>query len=495
MPDLYHYQVNISAYLLSAFGFLYSHAYAQNQSSVWALGDSILLEIGSSGFEFSRYIPFYAQEGVTSICDTGGNLLFYASNTTAYNRNDDSLLNGHSLAPGSNTVVQGCMAVPIPSDPHRFYFMSLGYESSDEAYLYASIIDLTLDGGKGGVVPGMKAIRLSDRKLGEQLHIVRHGNGVDWWVLVRPVRPDSVGRTQGFMLFKLTNDSILGPYLQDIGQSSGVVLGELTASPDGSKLVLSSFNSNLIQVFNFDRCTGIISEDALIYDPLGGGYFGVAFGPDSKNIYGVRGEVRIVNQFFKTEDGYGINEIMRYGAVIGRTLSTPESGPDGRIYIASADRGAGPDTTTYYLGVVRDPTQEGLACMYDTFGVWLGGASNQSIAIPNQPNYELGVLEGSPCDPSVSSMSTLIGTSETWSVFPNPLQERICVQSTTGSHPDKLALFDVAGRLVWEEEVFDSFGGATYCYDVPASLAPGSYSLRIQWGKMAHMRHVEVAGR
>lgn len=469
-------------------------ANAQNRKDFWALGDSILVRMGTDGFEFSRTIPFYGYQGVTSISDTLGNLLYYANSTTAFNRFDDTLQNGQDLTEGFPNMVQGCITIPVPGTTDRYYLFTLEHNGGARNSLLVSGIDMGLDGGRGGVMPGLKA-KLLVNNIGEMLHAVRHGNGQDWWVFVCPLKPDSTSRSQGIVRFQVTEDSIIGPVFQDVGKSNGA-FGEMVISPDGEQLAICSYTTSLIQIFRLDRCSGLLSEGMAIYDKLGGeSYIGIAFGPQSRVLYGVRADPRVINQFFPNGKGYDQNEIVRYGTKANHFLGPPELGPDGKIYVASFSIGVEPDTTTYYLGVVREPVMEGLYCAFDTFGVWLGGIHNESTAIPNQPNYELGILEGSPCDPSVSSMSTLIGTSETWSVFPNPLQDRVCLESNNGSHPDKISLFDVAGRLVWEEETFDSFGGATYCYDVPPSLAPGSYSLRIQWGKGAYRRHVEVTGR
>jgi len=484
--------MNIRALLLTVFVLLHLQGTAQTRNDVWALGDSILLEMGPEGFEFSRTIPFYAEEGVTSICDTVGKLLFYASNTTAYNRFDDTLLNGGELTIGPTTLVQGCMTVPVPTVPEHYYLFTLEKGIGSRNSLFVSRIDMGMDGGKGGVLPGFKSRLLTDN-VGEMLQIVRHGNGQDWWVLVRPLKVDSISRTQGFLRFWATSDSIVGPWFQDIGRSNGT-MGEIAVAPDGSKLATCASSSNLIQVFSFDRCLGIVNEEKLIYDSMGNDYFGVVFGPESKVIYGIRGAPRVVNQFFPREGGYNQHEIVRYGTILSQFLGPPELGPDGRIYIANATFGAQEDTSTKYLGTIREPVLEGAACEYDTFGVWLGGAFYQSYALPNQVNFNLGVLEGSPCDTTVASIPPMVESSEAWSAYPNPFQDRICLESLRSAQPDQVALFDIAGRLVWEQTSSASTTGTTHCYTVSQTLATGTYTLHIQTGNTAEVLRVEAAG-
>jgi hypothetical protein len=434
--------------------------------------------MGPTGFEFSRTIPFFAPEGVASICDTIGNLLYYANSATAFNRLDDTLLNGGAITSSSTTLVQGCVTVPVPGSSSKYYVFSLEKDAGPRNSLFVSVLDMDLDGGFGGIIPGYKS-KLLAKNIGEMLHVVRHGNGQDWWVLARPLKPDSISRTKGILRFQATSDSIRGPWFQDFGKSNGT-WGELVASPDGRYLALCTYATSLIQVFSFDRCSGLLSNEKLIYDALAGqGYYGIAFGPQSKVLYGVRSDPRIVNQFFPTAEGYDQHEIVRYGTMVNHFLSPPELGPDGRIYVSSMSRGVPPDTTTFYLGVVHEPTLEAAACDYDTFGVWLGGAHNESAGIPNQPNFDLGILEGSPCDTSSTAIPNWSMNAEHWSVYPNPAMDRFCLVREGEAQPASVVLYNAQGREVWQAQDATSTYGNRHCYTLSEALPPDSYLLRV----------------
>ena len=85
-----------------------------------------------------------------------------------------------------------------------------------------------------------------------------------------------------------------------------------------------------------------------------------------------------------------------------------ELGPDGKIY-HSIDW-AGPDTCYDYLycfgnfnttnsnlSVINYPDSLGTACDYQPFSFYLGG-HKAYFGLPNNHNYELDTLHGSPCD-------------------------------------------------------------------------------------------------
>ncbi|MBK7888294.1 MAG: hypothetical protein IPJ86_13715 [Bacteroidetes bacterium] len=83
-----------------------------------------------------------------------------------------------------------------------------------------------------------------------------------------------------------------------------------------------------------------------------------------------------------------------------------ELAPDGKIYISSSYFGLGsgwpyPPTCWNFinenLSVINQPDSLGLACDFQPFGFYLGGARTY-YGLPNNPDYELGAWVGSPCD-------------------------------------------------------------------------------------------------
>jgi hypothetical protein len=85
-----------------------------------------------------------------------------------------------------------------------------------------------------------------------------------------------------------------------------------------------------------------------------------------------------------------------------------ELGPDGKIYVSIT--WAGPDTCYDYLychgtvnttnsnlSVINYPDSLGIACDYQPFSFYLGG-HKAYWGLPNNHNYELDTLNGSPCD-------------------------------------------------------------------------------------------------
>ncbi len=57
----------------------------------------------------------------------------------------------------------------------------------------------------------------------------------------------------------LTTDTLLAMPIQSIGQYNRTGIGDLCFSPVGDKLIFTNL-LNVVDVFDFDRCTGILSN-------------------------------------------------------------------------------------------------------------------------------------------------------------------------------------------------------------------------------------------
>ena len=124
-------------------------------SSTYFYDDTVLI------VEEDRNIEF--QLSNTVMCDRNGNLLFYSNGLQVRNMYDSLVTNGDTLLPFQSEnwnldmkLNQGVMSLPQPGHDNVYYLIQLdvnyhpGYYSADG--LYYSIIDMTLDGGLGGVI-------------------------------------------------------------------------------------------------------------------------------------------------------------------------------------------------------------------------------------------------------------------------------------------------------------------------------------------------------
>src|SRR5699024_1055450 len=123
-------------------------------------------------------------EGSSSISDKDGYLLFYTDGITIYNANHEVMQNGTGLF-GHTSTTQSALIVPQPNHPKIYYLFTLDAQAGffyDDDYdptvstgLSYSVIDMTLDGGLGGVLPNQKNIIL-ETPMTEKITTTYHSN-------------------------------------------------------------------------------------------------------------------------------------------------------------------------------------------------------------------------------------------------------------------------------------------------------------------------------
>jgi hypothetical protein len=126
----------------------------------------------------------------TTTSDSLGNILFYSNGYIVWNRNNLVMPNGGSIL-GGNFCQQPVFSVPKIGNTNQYYLFTVGAPMTPPIIgLYYSLIDMTLQGGLGDVVTGMKNIYIPQGDSAvDQLTGVRHNNNKDIWIVVRKHGP------------------------------------------------------------------------------------------------------------------------------------------------------------------------------------------------------------------------------------------------------------------------------------------------------------------
>ena len=70
---------------------------AQKRTNIWYFGRNAGLDFSTGSPKFITDGQIYTSEGVASICDQNGNLLFYTEGTQIWNKNHAVMPNGSGL--------------------------------------------------------------------------------------------------------------------------------------------------------------------------------------------------------------------------------------------------------------------------------------------------------------------------------------------------------------------------------------------------------------
>jgi hypothetical protein len=259
--------------LWSIFLFFYTHA--QKEGNIWYFGLNAGLDFSSGDPVALKNGQVYQSEGVASICDKEGQLLFYTDGMIIYNRNHGTMTNGQGLL-GHNSSTQSAIIVPAISDSYRFYVFTVDAEAGSNGVCY-SIVNMGLDGGLGDVE--VKNVQLLTPAC-EKLTAIKHCNGKDTWVITHG------WNSNAFYAFLLTSTGIQAPVISRAGRSidsdNGRTAGYMKAAPDGSKLALANYRIG-VDLFDFDPATGRVSNPVELLaseEP-----YGIEFSPNSALLY------------------------------------------------------------------------------------------------------------------------------------------------------------------------------------------------------------------
>ena len=255
---------------------------------------------------------------------------------------------------------------------------------------------------------------------------------------------------------------------------------------------------NLIELYDFDRCTGVISNPVNIEMPSTTGpfkyYASTCFSSNDQFLYTLSN----INAFDSAQihqyDLQAIN-ISNTKTLVG-TINDSASAvmmklaPDGKIYIASwsdLPGGTYPYASTSYntvnthLSTINYPDSLGALCDFQLFSFPLGGHRTY-YGLPHNPNYEMRPLVGSPCD------TLSVG------LTPNPAEEKGAWMQAWYNHEwnmihvnaaqlkgknGMLRLFDMEGRIVFEKPA-EVLAGGYYTTEIYMNqLSSGVYVVQL----------------
>jgi len=346
-------------------------ASAQLETANWYFGQFAGVDQNGAGPTVLTDGQTNTVEGTSSISDGWGNLLFYTDGRTVWDRNHNPMPTGTGLAGGPSSA-QSSMIIRQPLTDN-IYFVFTAYHMGGSPGLSYSIVDMLANGGLGDVI--VKDVPLSD-PVSEKITAFKHSNNQDVWIVTHGFANDE------FQARLLTPTGLGSPVLSNVGSVHGMIvensIGFMKFSPDGNWLAAAIFKQSKVELFRFDRSTGVV------YDPLtlmqDGWAYGVEFSPNSSKLY-ITTHVTdaALVQYDLSSNDYTVIPSTRNEVAVP-SVSQPGGlalAPNGKIYIAN---------WTNYLSVINQPDLAGTACGYVNNAVSLGSGVAK-LSSPNFPPY------------------------------------------------------------------------------------------------------------
>ncbi|MCX6275516.1 MAG: T9SS type A sorting domain-containing protein [Bacteroidetes bacterium] len=425
-------------------------AIAQKEGNIWCFGAGAGIDFNSGSPVFFPGVAMNQWEGVSSIANANGQLLFYSDGITVWNRNHVVMPNGSGLTGGSSST-QSALIVKQPGANPNYYLFSAPEQFSGNPLNY-SVIDTTLQGGLGDVT--LKNISLHP-VCDERVSACLHSNGTDVWILSTTNYGDTI---VAYLLSSSGMSTVPVVSYNGLTHTAGGnnQIGYLKTSPSGDHLAIAYCDAlGPYELYDFDIATGQAGNPLVLDSSLYANAYGVEFSPDGTRLYGAsHGAGYLVFQFDLTA---GSPAAIKSSATLVATAShgyaaALQLAPDGKIYLSQ--------WTSNVLGRFDNPNGLGLASSYDDnaftlpSGTTNGGLPNllggiffQSapIAIFSAPNHICPGTCTSFNNLSINATSflwTFTGANPTTSTDVNPTN--ICY-NTPGTYPVSLIATNANG--------------------------------------------------
>ncbi len=360
------------------------------KGNIWYFGDSL-------GVDFNTAIPTPLTDGVllngspggcssgtqgegcASISDSNGNILFYASGTTIWDRNHMVMPDGNSLN-GNRSTTQAVLITPVIDSVDQYYVFTLEHQGLPNGLQY-SVVDMSLPGNgisDGDVVTGKKNIPLLT-PVAEKITAILHEDQIRYWIVVHGYGNDN------YYAFLIDETGInTTPVVSTIGDSVSTTLesiGQMKSSKDGKKIV-SAIKGNApftpigrIELVDFDNCTGEVSNAEIISNS-NASFYGVSFSPNDSLIYANDELGGVVYQYDRYADTIRNTQTI-VGSIGGISIGSMQLAPDGKIYIANFLFNA--------LSTIEDPNNKSNPNVID--GSFPLGSRCSMIGLPDFFNY------------------------------------------------------------------------------------------------------------
>jgi gliding motility-associated-like protein len=433
---------NLKFYTALSLIFFTSVCFSQNQNNIWYFGERAGLNFNTNPPTALNDGVFSHAEGVSSVCDASGALLFFTNGIQVWNSNLQQMPNGFGLA-GNNSSSQ-IIIVPNPTDCDIYYIFTTPIQNINGPLSY-SIVNMKLEGGYGDIT-NKNTFLINN--VTERITATLKRNGTDYWVVAQGLRNHS------FLSFSVTSSGVDGiPIVsgnldETLIYTPADAIGCMKFSRDGSKLCYASeIGIHKSYLYDFDNLTGLATNGFIISDTAA---YGVEFSENNSKLYLARydgfkltqydlssgNSITIKNSGFIIASNQVGNTITRGGAL--------QVGTNNEIYIAKSEN--------LFLSVIKNPNLLGNSCAYMEDAIDLNGR-NCYAGLPNfikkhNFNPNCGGLR------ATFSHTTLCGENDV----------KITITATFGSSPYQYSL---------DNTIFQNS-------NIFSNLATGSYEITVK---------------
>ena len=338
-------------------------AFGQGENNIWYFGYYAGLDFNSGSPVAISGVQTNQREGVASVSDASGSLLFYSDGVSVWDKTHALMPNGAGLL-GNGSSTQSATIIPVPGSSTEFYLITCPEINVNED-LYYSIVDMSLNGGLGDV-SAAKNISLLDSAT-EQCTVIPAVNGC-YWLIARKYSPF-------FYAWLIDASGIQAPVISNCGatisNANAQGLGYMKASPLNNKIGVayyaSAFVNSFFELYDFDNITGVVSNAFQFTTGTSISVYSCAFSPDGSKFYGAEWGSNIFQYDMNAGSQAAFLASQTFIGSPGASVGAMQIAPDQKMYVNCEG--------TPSISVIDNPNALGLACNFQLNAVPLGGNS------------------------------------------------------------------------------------------------------------------------
>lgn len=324
------------------------HLYAQKETSWWYFGFNAGLNFNSlsnvtandgtivSDMPTAVIGSINTREGCCVVSTYDGKLLFATDGITVYNKNNTVMTNGTGLL-GDPSAAQSAITFPMPGSTTKYYIITIPAAEGTQHGIRYSIVDITQSSGLGAVTT--KNALIKSGSLSENIAIIPHSNGEDYWMIHRSAK--------SFFVWAITVTGINLSHATYTNSSVSTNLAvTIIVSPDFTK-IFSTAGTTYVTA-DFDPSTGIVSGIKAHVDVVN--IYSGTFSSNSQYLYAAGG--RTNQNAYLTSWSDLRNTAAKFTQIFAGPVNLLRAS-DKRIY--GIQSGSTPTSSTKHLYVIEDP--------------------------------------------------------------------------------------------------------------------------------------------
>jgi outer membrane protein OmpA-like peptidoglycan-associated protein len=417
--------INRLSFLIIFLALNYVNLSAQGEGNIWYFGKGYGLDFNDGEPKLLKDGALNTFEGVASMSDNNGNLLFYTDGQKVWNAKHEIMPNGDGLM-GDSSATQSAVIVPKPRSRSTYYIFTIdAAENGLGNGLRYCEVNMLADSGYGELKYKNKPLASPTC---EKITATVHENQKDFWVITHEWNTDR------FLAFLITEKgveevaypSVAGSKIRGEFENGA---GYMKVSPNGKRLANTIYLEDRVELFDFDNSTGEVSNRIKLPKTAKSAY-GVEFSPDSDKLFVGSFGTGIIEQYDLGD--YTQAAISKSRVEIKKesnfNLGALQLGPDGRMYFTSLHHA--------YISVIINPNDYGSRCRIRERYIMVG-KNNGRLGLPTfiQTYFSTGAVkeretilaEKRAKNKTVPEAAAVV-TAEVPSPPPPPVTFQLCVQ-------------------------------------------------------------------